>query len=130
MIPPHQPKDYLYVFLARIIRNISLNCCRSRDALKRKAFICELSDELAQCIPAPDNVECCIDDIAFSEMVNGFLEMLSREKRNVFVRRYWYFDSISDIAKRYNKSESSVKTMLFRCRNEFREYIIKEGYTI
>ncbi len=51
-IPPNEPKDYLYAFLARIARHISLNCCRDRNRLKRSAFVCELSTELEQCIPA------------------------------------------------------------------------------
>ena len=51
-IPPHEPRSYFYAFLARIIRHISLNCCRDRSRLKRSAFICELSAEMEQCIPA------------------------------------------------------------------------------
>ena len=62
-IPPHDPGNYLYAFLARITRHISLNCCRNRDRLKRSAFICELSEELEQCIPASNDVERYIDDI-------------------------------------------------------------------
>lgn len=54
-IPPHDPKEYLYAFLARITRHISLNRCRDRRRLKRSAYICELSAELEQCIPAPDD---------------------------------------------------------------------------
>lgn len=42
-IPPHEPRSYLYAFLARITRHISLNCCRNRSRLKRSAFISELS---------------------------------------------------------------------------------------
>ena len=45
-IPPHEPRGYLYAFLARITRHVSLNCCRARDQLKRRAFICELSAEM------------------------------------------------------------------------------------
>ena len=45
-------------------------------------------------------------------------------------RRYWYLDSVADIAKRYGISESKVKTTLFRCRNRLREYLNKEGYTV
>lgn len=129
-IPPHEPKSYLYAFLARITRHISLNCCRNRSRLKRSAFIQELSAEMEQCIPAPDDVECRIDDMALSELINGFLSTLNEEKRNIFIRRYWYLNSIADIAKRFAMSESKVKTTLFRCRSRLREHLIKEGYTI
>lgn len=129
-IPPQEPRSYLYAFLARITRHISLNRCRDRGRLKRGAFICELSAELEQCIPAPDDVECRMDDMALSGAINGFLGKLDEEKRNIFIRRYWYLDSVADISKRYALSESKVKTTLFRCRNGLREHLEKEGYTL
>lgn len=129
-IPPHEPGDYLYAFLARIIRHISLNCCRDRSRLKRRAYICELSAEMEQCIPAPDDVECRIDDLAFGEALNGFLGSLDEEKRNLFIRRYWYLDSIDELSERFAFSESKVKTTLHRCRRQLRAYLEKEGYHI
>lgn len=129
-IPPHNPSEYLNVFLASIIRHISLNCCRERSRLKRSAFICHLSTEMEQCIPAPNDCECQLDDKVFAEAINGFLESLSTEKRKIFLRRYWYLDSIDEIAKRFRLSESKVKTTLFRSRNQLREYLEKEGYTL
>lgn len=129
-IPPHEPRSYLYAFLARITRHISLNCCRDRNRLKRSAFICELSAEMEQCIPAPDNADCLIDDMALSDAINEFLSKLDEEKRNIFVRRYWYLDSVAAISKRFALSECKVKTVLFRCRNEFRKHLEKEGYTL
>lgn len=129
-IPPHEPRTYLYAFLARIARHISLNCCRANKRLKRHAIICELSDELEQCIPAPDDTECLVDDMVFSELVNRFLGTLSEEKRNVFLWRYWYMDSVAELSKRFSISESKVKVMLFRCREAFRTYLEKEGYTL
>lgn len=129
-IPPNEPRDYLYAFLARIVRHISLNCCRSRGRLKRKAYICELSAEMEQCIPAPDDCECRISDMALSDAINGFLASLGTEKRNIFLRRYWYLESIADISKRFGLSESKVKTTLFRSRIQLREHLEKEGYII
>lgn len=129
-IPPNEPRAYLYAFLARIVRHISLNCCRKRSRLKRNAFICELSAEMEQCIPAPDDCECRIDEMALSDAINGFLASLSTEKRNIFLRRYWYLDPIADISKRFGLSESKVKTTLFRSRVQLREYLEKEGYTV
>lgn len=129
-IPPHEPRNYLFAFLARITRHLSLNCCRDRSRLKRSAFICELSEEMEQCIPAPDDTECRIDEIVLNEAINDFLGNLSEEKRNVFLRRYWYLDSIADISKRFALSESKVTSMLFRCRKQLREHLIKEGYTL
>lgn len=129
-IPPHEPKNYFYAFLARITRHISINRCRERERLKRKAFLCELSAEMEECIPAPDDTDCRIDDMVFAEIINGFLRNLGEEKRNIFIRRYWYLDSVSDISKRFSISESKVKTTLFRLRKSLREYLEKEGFEI
>lgn len=129
-IPPHEPRSYLYAFLARITRHISLNCCRDRKRLKRSAWICELSAEMEECIPAPDDVACRMDDMVLSQTLNQFLSTLSEEKRNIFVRRYWYLDSIDDISKRFTLSESKVKATLYRCRNQLREHLEKEGYAL
>ncbi len=129
-IPPNEPRDYLYAYLARIIRHLSLNYCRDRSRLKRSAHICELSAELEQCLPASDDVENFIDGMSICDTINGFLASLDTEKRNIFVRRYWYLDSVADISERFGLSESKVKTTLFRCRKELRKHIEKEGYTI
>lgn len=129
-IPPHEPRSYLFPFLARITRHISLNRCRDRDRLKRSAFVCELSAEMEQCIPSPDDLECRMDVIALSEAINGFLRMLDQERRNIFIRRYWYLDSVADIGKRFGVTQSKVKTTLFRCRMQLKEYLEKEGYIL
>ncbi|MBQ4036621.1 MAG: RNA polymerase sigma factor [Clostridia bacterium] len=130
LIPPHEPKDYLYAFLARITRHIALNCCRHRNRLKRSALISELGAEMELCIPAPDDVACRIDEMALSQAINSFLGKLDEKKRNIFVRRYWYLDSVADISKRYDLSESKVKTTLHRCRNRLRKHLEEEGYTL
>lgn len=129
-IPPHEPRGYLYAFLARITRHTALNCCRERRSLKRSALVCELTKEMEECIPDQTGTAEPLDALFLKDALNGFLAALSVEKRNVFLRRYWYMDSISAIAKGYGMSESKVKTMLLRCRNQFRSYLWKEGYQV
>ena len=129
-IPPHAPKHYFYPFLARIARNLSLTRCRENRRLKRSAHMEVLSREMEQCIPAPDDLQCRLDELALRQAINGYLDTLSAEKRNIFLRRYWYLDSIEAIAQRHGISQSKVKTMLFRCRNGLRAYLEKEGYTL
>ncbi len=129
-IPPNDPRGYLYAFLARIVRNIALNRCRDRGRLKRDAFVTELSREMEECLPAPDDLESRLDDMALREALNGFLGTLGEEKRNVFLRRYWFLDTVPEIAKRFGMGQSKVKTMLFRTRNQLREYLEKEGYIV
>lgn len=129
-IPPHEPKSYLFAFLARITRHIALDFCKERSRLKRSAFISELSAEMEQCIPAPDDTERRIGAMVLCEAINSFLATLSDEKRNIFMRRYWYMDSIAAISQRYGLSQSKVKSILFRSRNQLREYLGKEGYDL
>lgn len=129
-IPPKDPADCFYAFLARITRNLSISRARSEKALKRSAYICELSDEMENCIPDPNDNECILDEKIFAEALNAFLTALKPEKRMIFVRRYFFLDSVGDISKRYSISEAKVKTTLFRIRNDLRNYLEKEGYTL
>ena len=85
---------------------------------------------MEQCIPAPDDTECRIDAMVLCGAINAFLATLSDEKRNIFMRRYWYMDSIAALSKRYGLSQSKVKSILFRSRNQLREYLDKEGYDL
>ena len=99
-IPPHEPRSYFYAFLARITRNLSLTRCRERSRLKRSAHIEELSWEMEQVIAAPDDLSCRMEELELKHAINGYLRPLPEEKRNIFIRRYWYLDSVEDIAKR------------------------------
>lgn len=129
-IPPNEPRSYLYAYLARIIRHISIDCCRRRSRIRRSAYVTELSAELEACIPSPCDTESRIEGILLGQVISTFLRKLPQQQRNVFLRRYWYMDSIADISKRYFMTQSKVKSILFRCRNALRDYLIKEGYTL
>lgn len=85
---------------------------------------------MEQCIPKPDDCACHIDDMELRRAINGFLETMSAEKRAVFLRRYWYLDSVTAISKRFSLSESKVKTTLYRLRKQLRHYLEKEGYVL
>lgn len=126
-IPPHRPHEYFYAYLARITRHISLNRCRDRERLKRRAHVCELSAELGQCLASDDDVA---GEVALRESLNLFLSSLDSQKRCIFVRRYWYMDSIADIADRYGLTKGQVKTTLFRCREQLRERLRTDGFSV
>ncbi|MCQ2449439.1 MAG: RNA polymerase sigma factor, partial [Clostridia bacterium] len=129
-IPPSEPKDYFYAFLAKITRAISIDRCRERTRLKRDSYIVELTDELEMCIPAVNNVPDDMEAKLLGEAISRYLYTLSDEKQVMFMRRFFYLDTVSEIAKRLSISDSKVKTTLFRIRNELRDYLIKEGYTL
>ncbi len=129
-IPPHRPK-VLQAFLGKLARNISLKKWRDQRALKRGGG--ELSlvyEELGDCIPARTSVEQEIETAALSHCINRFLDSLSPIEQAVFLRRYWYFDSIHEIAKRRHFTDSKVKSMLHRTRTRLKAALQKEGLDI
>ena len=130
LIPPNEPRTYLYAFLARITRHISIDRCRKRVSLKRDAYITELSEEMEICLPSSDDIENKIAEEELGKAISNYLHTISQEKRVIFVRRYFYLDSVSDISKKCGITQSKVKSSLFRTRNDLREYLIKEGYTL
>jgi len=126
-MPPQRPNK-LSAFLGRITRNLSLNRWDKYSAEKRGAGQVFLSlDELQECIPAPDRAEQIVDDIALADILNRFLASLSAENRKIFMRRYWYFSSVKEIAEDYRFSESKVKMSLLRSRARLKLLLEKEG---
>ena len=129
-LPPQRP-NALSTFLGRITRNLSLNKYRAQNAQKRGGGdMAILLDELDECISAGNNVEDIVAAEDLEQAIDNILSDIKREDRMVFVRRYWYGDSIKDIAQRYTMSESDVKTRLFRTRLKLKNYLEKEGITI
>lgn len=131
LIPPNEPRTYLFPFLSRITRHIALDLIRKRNSAKRSAVFCELTDEMAECLPADiPGVEEAVEAETLSALISSFLKTRHEEQQVVFVRRYWYFDSIEEIAKLTGFSKSKVKMMLSRTRRDLRDRLRKEGYTV
>ena len=129
-IPPYEPRDYLFAFVGRIIRHIALDSYRLNHRQKRQALYCELTQEMQECLPGDQDTEAEIEAKCLSGLINDFLKTCSEEQQNMFVRRYWYFDPISEIAETYGFSQSKVKTTLFRMRAELKEHLEKGGYEV
>lgn len=129
-IPPKRP-DILSAFLSKIARNLALDKYRCNTAKKRGNGQYEMVlDELIGCIPALDNVEHIAEDIVIKEALNHFLEGLTEKNRKIFMRRYWYMSSIKEIATDFSLSESNVKMILLRIRNDLKAFLEKEGISI
>ena len=127
-IPPLEPRENFFAFLAKIARNLSLDRVRLAAREKRNVAVAELSDEIESVIPAQGDVESAVDGKELSRVISDYLRGISAEKRNVFIRRYWYADSLSEIAERFSISEGKVKTTLYRTRAGLAEHLKKEGY--
>ena len=129
-IPPHEPRDYLFAFLGRITRHLAIDRCRKKNAEKRSAAVCELTAELAECLPAAGGVEETLNARALTQAINEFLRGCTAEQRNIFVRRYWYCDSVAAIGRLYGFSQSKVKVTLFRLRGGLKDYLEREGFSV
>lgn len=124
-IPPTRPNSFS-AFISKITRNLSLKRLNYNRAQKRTPPVILSFDELENVLPdsliQPDR-----SDEQLGKVISDFLRSETEEARNVFLRKYWYFDTIADIAARYSLGESKVKVLLHRTRNNLREHLKKEG---
>lgn len=125
-IPPQRPQ-VLKLFLLRITRNISLDRLKAVKAKKRGGGETELAiEELSECIPGEGDV---IDELIGDELswlIRKFVHSLPDLERAIFVRRYFFLDSVQAVADRYGMSEGSVMTRLSRTRKKLKALIEKE----
>lgn len=122
-LPEHQP-EHLCAYLMQICRYTAFSMIDRRNAQKRSAVLVELTAEMEQCIP--DN-SIQNSQTELTEVLNAFIEGLPKEKRIMFIRRYWYGDSITDIAKLFHCREGKVKTNLFRIRKKLEKFLKERG---
>ncbi len=127
-IPPTRPNNFM-AFVSRIARNLSLKRLEFLKREKRSADVILSLDELSAVLPderyAPD-----VSDEDVGRLISQFLRTQKEDVRNVFIRKYYFFDSVKEIAERYSFTESKVKNMLFYTRNKLKDYLIKEGVEI
>lgn len=125
-IPPQRPIPLL-TYASRITRNIALNRLRSSRAECRRSDYDLSLDELAACIGSR-SLEEEMDVRFLGRQINAFLGTLSKENRKLFLKRYWFGDSVQEIAKNCHLSENTVSVRLNRIRNKLKDYLTQEGY--
>lgn len=125
-IPPNIPRKFS-IFLGRITRNIALDKYGYNTAKKRNHEFEVILTELEDCLASPVTVDIQYEAGEIVNVINQFLYVIDEQARNLFIRRYWYSDSIKEISKRFNMSGSKVKSILFRTRNKLRVHLEKEG---
>lgn len=125
-MPPQRP-SILATFLGKITRNLSIDCWRSRSRYKRGGGEIILAlEELEECVADSQTVEKAYEQKLIALVFNRFLESLQETERQIFLCRYWYLDSIADIANYYGFSNSKVTSMLYRTRKKLRAVLKKE----
>ena len=129
-IPPDSPAC-LPAYLARIVRNIALDRYSYNTAKKRNSNLTTAFEELEPYLSIQEyTVDNYINEQVFKEFINNFLRKQSKHARIFFIRRYWFGDSIKQIATECKVSEEKVKTTLFRTRNKLKLAMIKEGISL
>ena len=127
-IPPQRP-NYFFAYLAKICRFFCFGRLDYLNAAKRSADVVQLTAEMELCIPDSGH-SWQPEEEQLGQLLNQFLEQLPKKSRMIFLRRYWYADSVAEIARRYQMSQSSVKTQLHRTRNKLRSFLEQEGIAV
>ena len=125
-IPPHRP-DPLGAYVCRIARNLAVSKLRSETAQKRDHSLDLVLDEMEDFLPSGADVEADYDYKETVEGINRFLSTLDYDDRYLFVRRYWFADSVQEIAAAMHLRENRVSLRLFRLREKLRKTLQKEG---
>ena len=125
-IPPQKPDP----LVCKIARNLAAAKYHANTAKKRNSRYDAALDELEDCLAAGGSVEKVYDAKELSEAINAFLSSLSYTDRFLFVRRYWYSDSMQDIAAMTGSTANSVAVRLYRLREKLRHHLSKEGLLV
>lgn len=127
-IPPTRPNHFM-AFICKITRNLSLKKLEFKMALKRTPNALLSFDELESVLP-DNRMNPDIENEEIGKIISAFLRSEKEDARNVFIRKYVHFDSISEIATRYSFTESKVKNLLYHSRNRLRKCLRKEGIEV
>lgn len=125
-VPPQKPNP-LISYVCRIARNLSVKKYHSSTAKKRNSNYDLVLDELEECIPSSIDVESEYAAKEISRAISRFLETLSYDDRFCFVRRYWYADSVAEIAAMIHTDSRKISVRLFRIRTRLHNYLKEEG---
>ena len=129
-LPPQRPHVFP-VYLGTITRNLCLNRLRSASAQKRGANKLNMAyEELQESVPAAGSVEDAVSARELGRLLDRFLRTLSEKECCIFLRRYWYMDTLSQIARRCHMTDGGVKATLHRTRKKLKAYLEQEGYDL
>ena len=129
-IPPTRPLNF-FAWLLRVARNLSLNRLEVKKRVKHNAVLVELSEELADCLTDPNGtVETAAEGREVERLIDGWLDWQDEMKRFIFLRRYFYGDELSEIARYTGKTQAAVRQILCRMRGELRELLNEKGVTV
>lgn len=127
-IPPQRPRSF-FAYLARLCRNLALDRLDWYSATKRKAEIVSLTEEMEQCIPDPFR-QTELEAQELGRLLDAFLRTLPENSKTVFLRRFWYAETVREIAASLGIRERTVQMRLTRTKAKLKLYLEKEGYKL
>jgi len=126
-MPPTVPKS-LSGYLGMLCRSCSLDRWRKHNAQKRGGIETEMSlTELEDCIPDSKSIDDELQEKELAESLSVFLSKLPELECSIFIYRYWHLATIKEISEKFGKSESKIKTTLYRTRIKLKEHLFREG---
>lgn len=125
-IPPKRPEN-LAAYVLKIVRNTATKRYHANSAKKRNSFYDTALDELEGCFASTDDVSHSLELKECVESINTFLSFLDKDSRIMFVKRYYYAESVAEIAGEMQKSAHYVSVKLHRIREKLRKYLIERG---
>ena len=128
-IPPHRPAP-LRTYVCRIARNLATKKYHANLAKKRNSQYDVALDELAECISDSGSVEEHVEADELAAIIDSFLDTLSYEDKFLFMRRYWFADSLADAAKMAGMSYSTAAVHLHRVKEKLKKLLLKEGVLV
>lgn len=128
-IPNERPNRFS-AFVSRITRNLALKKYDYISAAKRNPAAITSLEELGDCVSGTESVESEIEKRHIENTIDKFLWRQGEEKRNIFIKRYWYFDSIESICENTGFTQSKVKSMLYEMRKKLRKCLESEGIEV
>ena len=128
-VPPQKP-DPLISYVCRIVRNLAVKKYHENTAVKRNSFYDVSLEEIEECLSVEASQEGELEAKEVSEMINRFLAGLDKKSRIIFIRRYWYSDSIEEIAERFDIGGHYISVRLSRIRKALKKYLKKEGVNL
>ncbi|MBQ6543868.1 MAG: sigma-70 family RNA polymerase sigma factor [Clostridia bacterium] len=128
-IPPDLPTNFC-AYLCRITKNNALKKADYYSAKKRSKAVTESFEELSEILSGKSTPEVETDFKELGEKISIFLRSQKQRERNIFIKRYWYYSSLADIAEEFGIRERNVSVILHRQRKKLKDFLKKEGYEL
>ncbi len=128
-IPPDRP-EYFKAYIGKVVRNLAISLYRKNTAAKRSSGMYVLLSELEECLPSKESVEAELDAKYLSSVISEWLRSLSEENRIIFIKRYWYGESVKDIAAQSDFSPAELSSLLFALRKKLKKELTEKGVTV